>query len=159
MRELFEQGFAVKAAGSSLRFVIAEPGRLVRADASKLRGDADRAMANAEFFAAFLQAGWTSPLCRRGSRNPSHQCQPRADGARPGRAAARFLKIAPKTLRLAAEAGEITAIHPLSDGPWIFARADLSASTAKAITERARQNPKHPAGSHPDQQNLFSSIT
>jgi DNA invertase Pin-like site-specific DNA recombinase len=73
--------------------------------------------------------------------------------------AARLLKIVPKTLRLAAEAGEITAIRPLSDGPWIFARADLSAPTAQAITERARQNPKHPAGSHPDQQNLFSSIT
>ena len=25
--------------------------------------------------------------------------------------------------------------------------------------ERARQNPKYPAGSHPDQQNLFSSTT
>ena len=37
--------------------------------------------------------------------------------------AAKLLKIAPKTLRLAAEAGEIEAIHPLSDGPWIFARA------------------------------------
>jgi len=73
--------------------------------------------------------------------------------------AARLLKIVPKTLRLAAEAGEITAIHPLSDGPWIFVRADLSAPTAQAITERARQNLKHPAGSHPDQQNLFSSIT
>ncbi|MEO6380958.1 MAG: recombinase family protein [Nitrobacter sp.] len=73
--------------------------------------------------------------------------------------AARLLKIAPKTLRLAAEAGEIAAIHPLSDGPWIFARADLLASTAQAITKRARQNPKYPTGSHPDQQNLFSSIT
>lgn len=73
--------------------------------------------------------------------------------------AARLLKIAPKTLRLAAEAGEIAAIHPLSDGPWIFARADLLASTAQAITERARQNSKYPTGSHPDQQNLFCSIT
>ncbi|WP_375784856.1 hypothetical protein ACE10Z_35125 [Bradyrhizobium sp. Pha-3] len=44
--------------------------------------------------------------------------------------AARLLKIAPKTFRLAAEAGEIAAIHPLSEGPWIFARAELSASTA-----------------------------
>jgi hypothetical protein len=73
--------------------------------------------------------------------------------------AARLLKIAPKTLRLAAEAGEIAAIHPLSEGPWIFARADLLASTAQAITERARQSSKYPTGSHPDQQNLFSSIT
>ena len=35
--------------------------------------------------------------------------------------AAKLLRIAPKTLRLAAEAGEIEAIHPLPDGPWIFA--------------------------------------
>src|SRR4029077_327032 len=42
--------------------------------------------------------------------------------------AARLLKVAPKTLRLAAEAGEIKAIHPLPDGPWIFSRADLSSS-------------------------------
>jgi hypothetical protein len=69
------------------------------------------------------------------------------------------LKIAPKTLRLAAEAGEIEAANPLSDGPWIFARAALRTSAAQSITERARQNPKYPAGSHPDQQSLFSSIT
>jgi len=73
--------------------------------------------------------------------------------------AAKLLKIAPKTLRLAAEAGEIEAAHPLSDGPWIFARAALRTSAAQSITERARQNPKYPAGSHPDQQSLFSSIT
>ena len=72
--------------------------------------------------------------------------------------AAQLLKIAPKTLRLAAEAGEIEAIHPLPDGPWIFARAVLTTSAARSITERARQNPKYPAGPHPDQQNLFPSI-
>jgi hypothetical protein len=32
--------------------------------------------------------------------------------------AARLLHVAPRTLRLAAEAGEIEAIHPLPDGPW-----------------------------------------
>ena len=73
--------------------------------------------------------------------------------------AARLLHVAPKTLRLAAEAGEIEALHPLPDGPWIFNRAILSTSPARAITERARQNPKHPTGSHPDQQSLFSSMT
>ena len=73
--------------------------------------------------------------------------------------AAKLLKIAPKTLRLAAEASEIEAIHPLSDGPWIFARAELTTSAAHTITERTRQNPKYPAGSHPDQHSLFSSIT
>jgi hypothetical protein len=73
--------------------------------------------------------------------------------------AARILRVAPRTLRLAAEAHEIEAIHPLPDGPWIFSRAALSASSARAITERARQNPKYPTGSHTDQQSLFSSIT
>ena len=57
--------------------------------------------------------------------------------------AARLLHVAPKTLRLAAEAGEIESIHPLPDGPWIFSRAVLSSSPARAITERARQNPKY----------------
>ena len=70
-----------------------------------------------------------------------------------------LLHIAPKTLRLAAEAGEIEAVHPLPQGPWVFSRAVLAAPPANAITERARQNPRHPAGSHPDQQNLFSSIS
>ncbi|WP_247774291.1 hypothetical protein [Bradyrhizobium sp. 192] len=36
--------------------------------------------------------------------------------------AAKLLKIAPKTLRLAAEAGEIEAFHPLSDGACSDAR-------------------------------------
>src|SRR5947208_1192480 len=73
--------------------------------------------------------------------------------------AAKLLKIAPKTLRLAAEAGEIEAIHPLSDGPWIFARTSLITTVAQSIAERARQNPRYPTGSHPDQQTLFSSTT
>ena len=73
--------------------------------------------------------------------------------------AAHLLKIAPKTLRLAAEAGEISAVHPLPDGPWIFNRAALSSPAARAIAGRARHNPKYPTGSHPDQKNLFSSIT
>jgi len=73
--------------------------------------------------------------------------------------AAKLLQIAPKTLRLAAEAREIEAIHPLPDGPWIFARAALTTSAARSITERARQNPRYPAGSHPGQQSLFPSIT
>ena len=56
--------------------------------------------------------------------------------------AAKLLQIAPKTLRLAAEAGEIEAIHPLPDGPWISARAALTTLAARSITERARQNPR-----------------
>lgn len=84
------------------------------------------------------------------------------DGIEPGlnlNKAARLLGVAPKTLRLAAEAGEIEGVHPLPDGPWIFGRSALGEPPAQRIVARARQNPKYPAGSHPDQQNLFSSMT
>src|SRR4051812_9125613 len=37
--------------------------------------------------------------------------------------AAAFLSVSTKTLRLAAEGGEIEAEHPLADGPWLFRRA------------------------------------
>ena len=88
--------------------------------------------------------------------------KPAEDGIEPwlnlGKAA-QLLEIAPKTLRLAVESADVEAIHPLPDGPWIFARAALTTSAARSITKRARQNPKYPAGSHPDQQSLFSSIT
>jgi hypothetical protein len=45
--------------------------------------------------------------------------------------AARFLRIASKTLPLAAEAGKIEARHPFTDGPWIFARATLEGTPPK----------------------------
>src|SRR5215468_7183773 len=92
-------------------------------------------------------------------RIPVHK--PAEDGIEPWlqlNKAAQFLHIAPKTLRLAAEAGEIHGSHPLPDGPWIFSRAHLATSAARTITERARQNPRHPTESHPHQQSLFSSM-
>lgn len=73
--------------------------------------------------------------------------------------AAEFLGIAPKTLRLSAEAGEIEARHPLPDGPWIFSRAALATQAARVIALRALRRPKHPAGSPPEQQILFPSMT
>jgi DNA invertase Pin-like site-specific DNA recombinase len=73
--------------------------------------------------------------------------------------AARLLGIAPKTLRIAAESGEIEALHPLPDGPWIFSRSTLTGSEAQAIIMRARTTASYPTGLHPDQQNLFSSTT
>ena len=88
--------------------------------------------------------------------------RPAADGVEPWlnlTDASRLLKVSTRTLRLAAEAGEIKAIHPLPDGPWVFARAALATEAAQSTTARARQNPKHPAGSQPTQQSLFVSIT
>ena len=73
--------------------------------------------------------------------------------------AAKFIGIAPKTLRIAAEAGEIEAVHPLPDGPWIFSRDVLNGPAAQRIAARARTKPGPATGRHPDQQNLFSSTT
>ena len=73
--------------------------------------------------------------------------------------AAAHLGVSPKTLRLAAERGEINAIHPLADGPWIFSRADLDGSVAKEIAQRADRSAKYSTGPHPDQQTLFPSMT
>jgi hypothetical protein len=73
--------------------------------------------------------------------------------------AARHLGVAPKTLRIAAEAGEIEGVQPLPNGPWIFSRSELGKPQAQQIVHRARQNPKYPAGSIPNQQNLFFSTT
>jgi hypothetical protein len=87
--------------------------------------------------------------------------RPASDGIEPWlnlSQAARLLGITPKTLRRAAEAGEIEGVHPLPEGPWLFERAVLEQPDAQKIARRAGQTPKHPAGPHPDQQNLFTSM-
>jgi hypothetical protein len=58
--------------------------------------------------------------------------------------AARLLHVTPKTLMLAAEAGEIEAVYPLPNGPWIFSRVSLTGIAAQNIAGRARQNPNTP---------------
>ena len=47
--------------------------------------------------------------------------------------------ISTTTLRYAAEAQEIPALHPLPVGPWIFKREDLETTAAKAAVQRARR--------------------
>jgi DNA invertase Pin-like site-specific DNA recombinase len=73
--------------------------------------------------------------------------------------AAALLGVSGKTLRIAAESGEIDAIHPLAEGPWLFSRSILDSSKGRAITERAKRSAKYPAGPHPGQQSLFTSTT
>ncbi|MBV8615772.1 MAG: recombinase family protein [Acetobacteraceae bacterium] len=85
-----------------------------------------------------------------------------ADGTEPWlnlRHAAALVGVAPRTLRIAAERGEIDALHPLGNGPWIFRRADLDGPAARGLALRARSNPRHPAASNPAQENLFPSAT
>jgi DNA invertase Pin-like site-specific DNA recombinase len=69
--------------------------------------------------------------------------------------AAAYLQVSAKTLRLAAERGDICGIHPLPDGPWLFDRAVLDAPETRAVMQRA----KHPAGPALEQQSLFASMT
>lgn len=88
--------------------------------------------------------------------------RPQIDGFEPWLnlgGAAKLLGVTPKTLRLAAEAGEIEGTHPLPEDPWIFSRSKLASPEARQILDRARQNPRHPIGSPPNQQSLFPSIT
>jgi DNA invertase Pin-like site-specific DNA recombinase len=50
--------------------------------------------------------------------------------------AARLLGVASRTLRLAAERGEIEAQHPLAVGPWVFNRSTLQTQAAAKLVER-----------------------
>jgi DNA invertase Pin-like site-specific DNA recombinase len=68
--------------------------------------------------------------------------------------AAALLRVSPKALRLAAEAGRVEAVHPLPDGPWVFSRAALTAPAALDLVSQARKNPNSPAGSVPGQKTL-----
>lgn len=84
--------------------------------------------------------------------------RPQIDGFEPWLnlgGAAKLLGVTPKTLRLAAEAGEIEGTHPLPEGPWIFSRSKLASPEARQILDRARQNPRHPIGSPPNQESVI----
>jgi hypothetical protein len=73
--------------------------------------------------------------------------------------AAALVGVAPRTLRLAAERGEIEAAHPLADGPWLFRRADLDGPAGQAVALRVQNGRPTPAVPEPGQQNLFSPTT
>ena len=58
--------------------------------------------------------------------------------------AARVLEVSPRTLRLAAERGEIVAQHPLPDGPWVFNRRALEAAGAARFLKRGARSKRGP---------------
>ncbi len=83
-----------------------------------------------------------------------------ADGVEPWlnlTKAAALLNVAPKTLRLAVQAGRINAVHPLPDGPWLFKRMELEGLPGQSIAAKAKNRPNHPTEPCPEQQNLFKS--
>jgi hypothetical protein len=55
-------------------------------------------------------------------------------------AAAAFLGIGPRTLRIAVERGEIAGAHPLPDGPWVFHRGALETEAVAKLVERVTQH-------------------
>jgi hypothetical protein len=74
--------------------------------------------------------------------------------------AARRLQVSTRTLRLAAERGEITGEHPLPDGPWVFAAEALETESARRLAERTRRHHRRtPAVPAPNQQSLEFSGT
>ncbi len=90
---------------------------------------------------------------------PVHR--PAPDGVEPWltlNKAAALIGVSAKTLRIAAEAQEIDALHPLAEGPWLFSRAVLAGPTALALVSRVRNGVRRLTGPSPDQQNLFSSM-
>ncbi|MGC4068360.1 MAG: recombinase family protein [Polyangiaceae bacterium] len=62
--------------------------------------------------------------------------------------AAAHLGVAPLTLRRATERGEISAEHPLPNGPWIFTRESLASGNLKlcATPKGGRKGTKPPPG-------------
>jgi hypothetical protein len=72
--------------------------------------------------------------------------------------AADHMGISPRTLRLAAEAGEIDGKHPLADGPWVFNKAELETDTARAVQRRVKKR-NRVAVPNPKQQTLDFSGT
>ena len=73
--------------------------------------------------------------------------------------AAALIGVAARTLRRAAERGEVDAVHPLADGPWVFSREDLESSAIRILARQAPSRTKHPAVPNPAQQSLFVPIT
>jgi len=59
--------------------------------------------------------------------------------------AARLIGVAARTLRLGVEHGELTAEHPLPDGPWVFHRDVLNTEQARMLAARAKARSRHPA--------------
>lgn len=73
--------------------------------------------------------------------------------------AADLIGVSAATLRSAVERGEIKAIHPLADGPWIFNREELACPAVDRLVERAKRRCGAPAKPDTRQRNLGFSST
>ena len=73
--------------------------------------------------------------------------------------AAACLGVSGLALRRAVERGEIEALHPLPDGPWIFKRHDLETSKAEAMAQAIKSRRKTAAKRYCGELSLFDSST
>jgi hypothetical protein len=73
--------------------------------------------------------------------------------------AADLLGISSRTLRIAAEQGEVEAEHPLAAGPWVFRRSALEPATVVNLVARVRRRQPAPAIPTADQASLDFSAT
>lgn len=73
--------------------------------------------------------------------------------------AARLVGVSARTLRLAVEHGELSAEHPLPDGPWIFRRDVLITEEARTLAARARGRSRRRAVPTESQTALDLSMT
>ena len=64
------------------------------------------------------------------------------------------LGVSSRTLRIAAEHGEITAEHPLPDAPWDFTRDALNTAAVSGFLERVALNRAGMAVTPPGQARL-----
>jgi len=73
--------------------------------------------------------------------------------------AAAHLGVAPKTLRRAVEHGDVKAIHPLPDGPWVLNRTDIDDPTFRQRFDDRQSGLATPAGPNHKQLTLDISTT
>ena len=73
--------------------------------------------------------------------------------------AAVLVGVCPRTLRRAAERGQVPSNHPLPDGPWVFNRRDLRGPAIDEVVLRARRRSTRSAGPTPGQLSLDMTST
>ena len=69
--------------------------------------------------------------------------------------ASAFVGVSPRTLRIAAENGEVKSLHPLPFGNWIFQRKDLETPEVKRRFANCRPGRRCPEIPNPKQLNLM----
>ena len=73
--------------------------------------------------------------------------------------AANQLGVSTLPLRKAIQRGELPALHPLPNGPWILKRSDIETDNAQSIVRQIKQRRKGGVLQSPDQLSLIDSGT